>query len=167
MSCDECPDGLDRRSFLRAALVVGAGTVLGVSWLDGESGWAGGGASDLRPAAVRGLIRTYAVPNADGVAIDTDGEVILVRHAGAAYAFALACPHRRTALRYDAGKARFQCPKHKSRYQVNGTYISGRATRSMDRYALTRNGDTLVVDTAVVHKSDADPAGWTAAVASL
>jgi nitrite reductase/ring-hydroxylating ferredoxin subunit len=86
----------------------------------------------------------YALPSADGVNIDQDNEVILVRSANHIYAFALACPHENTALRWRPKDHRFQCPRHESKYQPDGTFISGRATRNMDRFALRVDGKVFV-----------------------
>jgi Rieske Fe-S protein len=116
---------------------------------------------------VSGSEATYALPTADGVTIDKEREVILVRWQGMIYAFRLACPHQRTALKWKENDARFQCPKHKSKYQPDGTFISGRATRGMDRYALRRKGNEVVVDLSKVYLVDKDGAGWTAAVIKL
>jgi Rieske Fe-S protein len=110
---------------------------------------------------------TYPIPPQDGVQIDRDNEVILVRWQNAVYAFNLSCPHQNTALRWNEGDAQFQCPKHHSKYRPDGTFISGRATRPMDRLSLTRNGDSVVVDLNAMHKDDIDHAGWTAAVVTL
>ena len=76
---------------------------------------------------------------------------------------------RRTKGRSVTGKAppRFQCPKHKSKYQPDGEFISGRATRGMDRFSIRRAGETVVVDLAVLHKQDTDAAGWNAALVTL
>jgi Rieske Fe-S protein len=111
--------------------------------------------------------RRYPVPAADGATIDRKAQLILVRYAGRAYAFNLACPHENTALRWLPKDGRFQCPKHGSRYQPNGTFIEGRATRNMDRLPIRGDGATLVVDTSRIIKSDADPAGWAQAFAAL
>jgi Rieske Fe-S protein len=107
---------------------------------------------------------TYPIPAADGVQIDRDNQVILVRWQGAIYAFNLSCPHQNTALRWNAGDSQFQCPKHHSKYQPDGTFVSGRATRGMDRFTITRSGDNVVVDVDAMHKEDKDPAGWAAAM---
>jgi nitrite reductase/ring-hydroxylating ferredoxin subunit len=108
--------------------------------------------------------RTYPIPAADGVTIDRDAQVILVRHQNRVYAFSLACPHENTALRWREQDVRFQCPRHQSRYQPDGTFISGRATRNMDRFAVRRAGDTIVVDVNQWFRSDQQSAQWTAAV---
>ncbi len=111
--------------------------------------------------------KSYAVPTADGVQIDKDNEVILSRAGKAVYAFALACPHQNTALRWDAAENRFQCPKHKSRYRADGTYIEGRATRSMDRLALRLAGSAIIVDVDKIYQEDLDKTAWLQAVVTL
>lgn len=110
---------------------------------------------------------SYPLPNADGVSIDRDREVILVRWQGAVYAFRLACPHQKTMLKWKPDDRRFQCPKHKSRYQPDGTFISGRATRGMDRYAIARRGSEIDVELSVVFRQDEDKAAWSAAVVKV
>ncbi len=121
----------------------------------------------VRAAAVAGDVRRYPVPTTDGATIDRDAEVILVRWQNAVYAFALSCPHQNVALHWLDADHRFQCPKHKSKYQPDGTFIEGRATRNMDRLTITREGDQVAVDVNALHKSDADGAAWAAAVVRL
>ena len=110
---------------------------------------------------------SYPVPGADGATIDKDNQVIVVRFEQKAYAFALSCPHQNTALRWHPADGQFQCPKHHSRYRPDGVFISGRATRSMDRFALRRDGSTLVVDLDKLYRQDRDPTDWEAAVVAL
>jgi nitrite reductase/ring-hydroxylating ferredoxin subunit len=117
--------------------------------------------------AVRDEFVTYPLPVADGVFIDRKNEVIVARAAGQVYAFMLSCPHQNTALRWNATDHRFQCPKHQSQYAPDGTFIEGRATRSMDRFAVQRQGDNLVVDLDKVFEGDRDPAGWKAAALAV
>jgi Rieske Fe-S protein len=114
--------------------------------------------------AIRGKEHSYDVPAADGVSIDKENEVILVRWEGAIYAFALSCPHQNTALRWEEGNKQFQCPKHHSKYRPDGTFIEGRATRGMDRYAITHTANGLIVDIDKVFTQDADEKDWTTAV---
>ena len=111
--------------------------------------------------------RRYPLPATDGVTIDRDAQVILVRHQNRVYAFALACPHENTALRWRQQDVRFQCPRHESKYQPDGTFISGRATRNMDRFAVRREGDTVVVDLNQWFRSDQQAAQWAAALVVL
>jgi len=111
--------------------------------------------------------KAYPIPAQDGVSIDTDSEVILVRHAGHVYAFALSCPHQNTALRWHDADGRFECPKHHSKYEPDGTFISGRATRAMDRLPIRRAGQQVLVDVDTAFRSDTQAAEWTAAVVAL
>jgi nitrite reductase/ring-hydroxylating ferredoxin subunit len=159
----------DRRGFVREAMAA-AFTVLGA--LRGRSAAGSEDAASMPIRWITAIVHgaggtTYAIPAADGVQIDRDNQVILVRWQGAIYAFNLSCPHQNTALRWDDADARFQCPKHHSKYQPDGTFISGRATRNMDRLNLRRDGNTVVVDTDTMHKSSDDQAGWAAAVIHL
>jgi Rieske Fe-S protein len=107
-----------------------------------------------------GDVATYSLPTADGVTIDRDNEVILVRWKGQLYGFALSCPHQRTALRWLNADSRFQCPKHKSKYQPDGTFISGKATRNMDRFALSKDGTKVVVNLTRLYASDKQTTQW-------
>ena len=110
---------------------------------------------------------TYPVPAADAVSIDREAEVILIRFHERALAFNLACPHENTALRWRQEDGRFQCPRHGSKYQPDGTFISGRATRNMDRFAIRHEGDKLIVDVNRLYRSDQQKAEWDAAVVTL
>jgi Rieske Fe-S protein len=65
--------------------------------------------------------------------------------------------------RWEEGDHEFRCPKHKSRYRTDGTFIEGRATRAMDRLAVHRDGVTLVVDVDRLFQQDDQPSEWAAA----
>jgi len=115
-----------------------------------------------------GAEKSYPIPPADGVSIDKKSEVILVRHAGRIFAFALSCPHQNTALRWvDDDGGRFECPKHHSKYRPDGIFVSGRATRSMDRLPIRREGEEVFVDVDRMIRQDQSPAEWEAAFVSL
>ena len=163
--CGACEFSLDRRRFLAGigftslAVLAGLGVPRSV-------------AVAMTPTPTRSRRRlggnpAYTIPAQDGVQIDREQEVILVRWQGAVYAFNLSCPHQRTALRWNGGDAQFQCPKHHSKYRPDGTFVSGRATRGMDRFSISRSGDEIVVDVDAMHKEDKDQAGWDAAVVHL
>jgi nitrite reductase/ring-hydroxylating ferredoxin subunit len=121
----------------------------------------------IRPISGQGTDHSYPLPSEDGVNIDQDNEVILVRSANHIYAFALACPHENTALRWRQQDQRFQCPRHESKYQPDGTFLSGRATRNMDRFALRRDGQKVVVNLVKLYRSDQQKAEWESAVITL
>lgn len=163
--CTECPIAPGRRAFLRDVSLTVAGIVatLGLS----RRAAAQFPVTLTEGTAITPTTHSYPVPAADGAQIDHKLEVIIVRWQGSAYAFNLSCPHQNTALRWDEKAQRFQCPKHHSRYQPDGTFIDGRATRGMDRLSITRDGDNLVVNLDAMHKQDIDAPGWTAAVVHL
>ena len=117
----------------------------------------------------KGNRRTYAIPAADGAQVDKESEVILVRWQDGLYAFSLSCPHQNTALKWNDGDHRFQCPKHHSEFTPDGTYVpdSGRATRNMDRFAITRDGTGVSVDLDKLYEQDTDGPQWAAAVVKL
>jgi len=163
--CRDCPLTPDRRRFLQDLGFATGAVLLGL----GVTRHALLGMTPT-PTEARRFVAgkpTYPVPPADGVQIDRDNQVILVRWQGAIYAFNLSCPHQNTALRWNQGDSQFQCPKHHSKYSPDGTFLSGRATRSMDRFTITRSGDEVVVDVDAMHKQDADPTGWAASVLTL
>jgi Rieske Fe-S protein len=80
------------------------------------------------------------------------------------YAFRLSCPHKNTALRWKEANQRFECPKHKSKYGPDGAFISGRATRSMDRLGIKVKNAQVIVALSEVYLQDKDPRGWAAAM---
>lgn len=174
--CGECamhdalaaPAAMQRREFLRQAMLVAAS--LGVAGaarpaqafaLPGVARALAAGARDARAE------KRYAIPLADGVAIDHENSVIVARAGNKVYAFSLACPHQNTALRWSAEDKEFRCPKHKSHYRPDGAFIEGRATRDMDRMAVRRDGAVLVVDVDLLYQADEHPAEWAAAVVSV
>ena len=146
--CSGCPS---RRSFVHDVLALALALPL----------------LSLRRLKVDGQEVSYPVPPQDGASIDRDNQIILVRYQGRVYAFALSCPHQNTALRWSQPDQRFQCPKHHSKYQPDGSFISGRATRGMDRYEIRKEGEAVVVNLDRMFKEDEDRAGWLAAALIL
>ena len=148
----------DRREFLSRATTAVAAIMAGLAASPREA--AALPLSLGRALLVRGDEITYPLPTADGTTIDQDNEVILVRWKNAVYAFNLSCPHQNTALRWLQADGRFQCPKHKSKYQPDGTFMSGRATRNMDRFAVRKEAGKLVVNVAKLYESDKQRVLW-------
>jgi nitrite reductase/ring-hydroxylating ferredoxin subunit len=163
--CEGCSLSQSRRGFLRQSLLAATAALISL----GVNPTAALAASLELTDGRRGHDTTvkYPIPAADGVQIDKDNQVILVRWQGAAYAFNLSCPHQNTALRWDDADHRFQCPKHHSKYRPDGAFIEGRATRGMDRLSIQHVGSELVVDVDKMFKQDADAAAWGAATVSL
>ncbi len=162
--CTDCPLA-DRRTFLADALRAAAGVAVAL------------GIGPTRAAALPlrlmsalssdGGEKRYPLPPGDTINFDKDAEVILVRHERYVYAFALSCPHQKTSLRWRDDDGIFQCPKHKSKYRPDGTFIDGKATRGMDRYAVRSQAGKIVVDTERLFKQDEDPTGWARAVVEV
>ena len=158
------PAAIERREFLRAAGLALA-----------SLGLLGAGTREAAALPVRSLTaatsrhddataeRRYPLPTTDGVSIDKDNSTIIARAGGKVYAFSLSCPHQNTALRWQAADHEFQCPKHHSHYQADGTFISGRATRNMDRLPIKRAGEEIIVDVDTLIQQDENPAAWAAA----
>ena len=157
--CDGC--AIARREFLREGTILAAAAIT-----------IPGGAPGFRARFASALGRSgrdvrYGVPSSDGATVDRDNDVIIARVGGAVYALDLSCPHQRTAIRWRASDNRFECPKHHSQYSPAGIYLQGRATRSLDRLPIRRDGDQLVVDVDTVYRQDHDRAQWQAAVVQL
>jgi nitrite reductase/ring-hydroxylating ferredoxin subunit len=155
-------DETDRREFLRAGgCFVVACAAFGLP-------------SSLAGLPVRELTgngpaneKRFPVPPGDSVNIDRQTQVILVRFQNSVYAFALACPHEHAAVKWLPKDHRFQCSKHDSQYQPNGTYTAGRATRNLDRFAIRKEDPFVVVDLQHWFESDKNPSGWASAVIQL
>lgn len=165
VTCPGCDLGPDRRAFLLDLAAMAAGAVGTLHFSPARAAALQVGFARRLPE--RGEEVTYAIPAEDGVVIDKGHEVILARLNRSVYAFGLSCPHEKTPLRWNEGTARFQCPKHKSRFESNGAFVDGRATRNMDRHAIRRDGDNVVVDLARLYREDQDKEAWIAAVVQL
>lgn len=147
----------DRRAFVLDALALAVGTFAIGAPL---------GIVRALDTTISSVVR-YRIPSADGIQIDARQQVILCRSKGEVFAFALACPHQNTALRALPATRGFQCPRHKSRYEANGTFISGKATRHMDRLPIRRDGDDVVIELDVAIRSDTELDRWQKAVVRL
>ena len=111
--------------------------------------------------------RTYPIPATDGVNVDRDAQVILVRYQNKLFAMALACPHENAAVRWLPKDQRFQCSRHDSKYTPQGTYLSGRATRNLDRFPIRVAAGSAIVTVDRVFHSDRQPEAWNAATVDV
>ena len=82
---------------------------------------------------------------------------------GGVFAFALSCPHQNAAVKWVPQHNQFECTKHDSHYLADGLHVAGRATRNLDRLPISKEGNSVRVDTAHAFQSDKDAAGWNAA----
>jgi Rieske Fe-S protein len=162
-ACDACPLQR-RRDFLREALLAVAGAYATLGAASARSALS---VRVGRALSSNGEEHAYPIPTSDGALIDKENQIILVRDAQKAYAFNLSCPHQNTALRWYPGDGQFQCPKHHSRYRLDGVFVSGRATRSMDRFAMRRDGANVVVNVDLFYRQDKNPAEWESAFLAL
>jgi len=163
-TCLSCADRSRRRALgtISAAAVA---AMVGVALRPGTADAVPVAEAAAGPAGPGEL--SYPLPAADGVTIDRENQVILVRFQQKVYAFGLACPHENTALRWRERDGRFQCPRHESQYKPDGTFIQGRATRNMDRFAVRRDGGNVIVDTNRLFRSDQQVADWGAATVAV
>jgi Rieske Fe-S protein len=152
---------VSRRQFLRDAGIAAAAALALVS---APKGLLAEPLRLIRAATGTGSTRSYPIPTTDGVSIDKDNEIILVRWQSVMYAFSLSCPHQNTALRWEEDNKVFQCPKHHSKYRPDGSFIEGRATRSMDRFAVSKSGDNVVVDLDKLYQQDDAEKDWSGAL---
>ena len=152
---------LTRRGFLTHACT----DVVAALGIVGEGG--AGQAPIPLTGSVRGNERVYQTPAAESVGVDAQASVILVRASGVVFAVSPACPHEQAAVRWIPRAGRFQCSKHHSRYTREGRYISGRATRGLDRFPIHREGSLVFVDVTRVWRADTHPSEWASAVVSV
>jgi Rieske Fe-S protein len=162
-SADECADCplMDRRSFLRDAGTAAAAGLAAIGIVSGTV--AGMPVSPVSPVYETGEEKAYPIPAVDGVQIDRNLDTIVARTGGKVYVFSLACPHQNTAIKWQADKNRFECPKHKSRYTPDGTFIEGRATRGLDRFDVKKVGNTVVANLDRVYQEKDNKDQWQAA----
>jgi len=159
-----CAAGSDRRDFIRQVTAFAAGLVAGSTGIAAAANLpiALGDATGKSGDEI-----TYPIPAADGVTIDRDNAVIIVRFRGKVMSFNLSCPHQNAAVRWRQDSLHFECSKHDSVYSADGTYIGGRATRNMDRFAIKRSGNTIIVNVAQMISSDEQKAAWDAATVTV
>jgi len=159
---NKCFGDSDRREFLRA----GGCFALALTGLGFPGSLAGLPISETTGTGTANE-KLYTLPASDSVNIDRQAQVILVRFQNNVYAFALACPHEHAAVKWLPKDHRFQCSKHDSQYQPNGTYTAGRATRNLDRFAIRREDASIVVDLHHWFESDKNSSGWASALVQL
>jgi len=165
-ACDGCAL-VARRDFLRDASLMAVGMLVALGAAPSRAAAASiGFVSPVRESREE---KSYAIPAQDGTQIDKDNGTMITRWQGKVCVFSLACPHQNTALRWYDKDAQFECPKHHSRFDPNGTYIkdSGRATRGLDRFAVRKDGNNVVANLDKLYQEDEDEAAWTAAVITI
>lgn len=165
-ACDGCAL-VARRDFLRDAGLMAVSVLVALGATPSRA--AAASIEFVSPVSESREEKSYAIPAQDGTQIDKDNGTMITRWQGKVCVFSLACPHQNTALRWHDKDAQFECPKHHSRFEPNGTYIkdSGRATRGLDRFAIRKDGNNVVANLDKLYQEDEDEAAWTAAVVTL
>ena len=80
---------------------------------------------------------------------DEDGSYWFVLHQ--------ACPHLGAPLQYLLSCRSFKCPSHGAHFHCDGEYLDGPSPRSMDRFPVSFDGPSVVVDTGLLNQSVARP----------
>ena len=158
-----------RRAFIREMATAAVG-MLAVSALRPAAALAGSALAVEPVGNGNGggrLQRSYALPTSDVIQVDVDNEVIIARWQNRVYAFSTRCPHKGATLRWLDDEEKIFCPKHKARFGRDGAHLSGRGTRALHRYDISRSGNSIVVDLDVVLRQDTDASAGKAAVIVL
>jgi len=160
-----------RRAFIKEMAMAAVG-MLAVSAMrpaeamaDGATAIApGGGASGSGSGRLQ---RKYALPTSDSIQVDVNNDVIIARWQDRVYAFSTKCPHKGATLKWLDDEQKIFCPKHKARFGRDGEHLSGRGTRSLHRYDISREGNSMVVNLDTELREDTHAAAWKAAVIVL
>jgi Rieske Fe-S protein len=166
VDCEACPL-VGRRAFIRDSGLAAAGALIALGALPADA-----------LAAPLAFVssnhggdeeKSYPIPAADGTQIDKTNGTILTRWQGKVFVHSLACPHQNTGLRWYEKDSRFECPKHHSRFQPDGEYVtdSGRATRGLDRFAVRKDGVNIVANLDRMFKQDENQAEWSTAFITI
>ncbi|HEX7981672.1 MAG TPA: Rieske (2Fe-2S) protein [Gemmatimonadaceae bacterium] len=163
-ACNACPvTRASRRAFLRDIGAVVA-TLFAAGAATSPAAALADAVTETRATGSYGPLRTYALPSTNSIAVDVGNEVILARWQNRVYAFSLKCPHRGARLEWIEEEERIFCPKHKARFLADGSHDSGRRSRDLDRYRVTRQGGSVAVDLSSILRADTDTDAWRAAV---
>ena len=104
--------------------------------------------------------------SADGITTTWIGQpnrVIVIRHNGKIYACTSICPHRQVTIKEGTDNNSFECPRHHSKFDIDGNVTQGPAKRGLVRYAIAVDGNGhLIVDKSQKFESDQydNPAGF-------
>ena len=86
---------------------------------------------------------------AESIITDTDGSYWLAVYQR--------CVHLGCTVAFRDDCVSFKCPCHGAQFQCDGAYLDGPAPRSMDRFALSFQGNAVVVDTGRLNTSVLHP----------
>ncbi len=81
----------------------------------------------------------------NGGALVNDGVIVARTMDGSFIAIASACTHQGTTINYVSSTNSFLCPNHGARYDANGNVLQGPATKGLEDYKTSLNGNSLRV----------------------
>lgn len=154
--------GLTRRE--ATSVAAGTAALLTIAW--------GSVAATL--ATMGGALQSYLVPKLtkeppssfkagkisdypdDGVYEQFKGsqQVWIVRQKGRLFALSTICTHLGCIPNWMAADAKFKCPCHGSGFYMDGVNFEGPAPRPLERFKISLEGDTIVVDKAVKYRAE-------------
>ena len=134
-----------RREVLRAGWKLGGVLLFGAAAYTGYEA--------LRPLTTGATGATITVGTVGSFATNTStyvaaGRMYVVNANDYLFALSQKCPHLGCRIPFCESSGHFECPCHGSKYDIGGEWITGPSPRGMDRFPLTLDGDTLVVDTS-------------------
>jgi len=111
--------------------------------------------------------KTYIVHMASTTPFSLNGTTLsdqidaenIVKDADGSYWIALyqRCVHLGCTVPFRNDCVSFKCPCHGSHYNVDGEYLDGPAPRSLDRFAVSFDGDNVMIDTGTLNSRVAHP----------
>lgn len=135
--CSSCPHSPDGRRRRLLAFLAGALATL----LPGRRALAQSVTVEL--AAHPGLREVGGW----GVVTLLEKPVLLVRDSATSVrAVSAVCTHKRTNVEYDPAAKRIECPKHGSRYDLEGAVLKGPSKKALPAYKATLSGERVTVE---------------------
>ena len=116
-----------RRRFLKGTLMAGAAAVIAACTPKGAPAGSQGGESGEEADPVEALAR------GEGEVMELDGEKVAVYKddAGNVAKLSPVCPHQGCKVEWNASEDTWDCPCHASRFEPDGSYISGPANEDL------------------------------------
>lgn len=81
----------------------------------------------------------------NGGALVNDGVIVARTLGGSFIAIDSACTHQGTTINYVSSSNSFSCPNHGAKYDANGNVLQGPATKGLQDYKTSLNGNSLRV----------------------
>lgn len=143
--------------------ILGAGLAV-------EAGWTTYDILNPRPSgAFGGVVEAGTVAEYPEMTVRyfLNGRFYMVSYQGSLFALYQKCPHLGCRVPFCDSSKQFECPCHGSVFNVIGEYSEGPSPRGMDRFAVSIEGDQVMVDTGAleegpargVRNGPAEPAG--------